>query len=193
MLKIKFLCALLPLFILLLIAQPENFAKQHSTNSAMQSSYKLRASVISAAGGSGTSAGKTLHSTLGQVVQGRGSAGDIELRTGYWGGFFDILVGVEEEIPTAHRNELFQNYPNPFNPITTIDYMVEQEGPVEIAIFNVNGQRIRVLERTHKAPGRYRVQWDGRNDNGSTVASGMYFYRLRTGRFTAVRKMLLIR
>jgi hypothetical protein len=193
MLKIKFLCALLPLLLLLLIAQPENFAQQRNEGSALQSSYKLRVSVISAGGGSRASAGKKLHSTLGQVAQGTGSAGDMVLYSGYWGGFLDILVGVEEDIPTAYRNELFQNYPNPFNPITTIDYMLQREELVEIAIFNVNGQRVRVLERDHKAPGRYRVQWDGRNDKGMTVASGMYFYRLRAGGFTAVKKMLLIR
>jgi M6 family metalloprotease-like protein len=88
---------------------------------------------------------------------------------------------------------LKQNYPNPFNPSTTIDYSVAKTSPVEIAIFDVNGRRVKTLFSGIKTQGIYKAVWNGKNDRGTSVASGLYFYRLIAGDFTQIKKMILLR
>jgi hypothetical protein len=95
------------------------------------------------------------------------------------------------EIPD--KFELFQNYPNPFNPSTTISYQLPVGGEVELTIYNLLGQKIRKLVNTKQPAGFYQVEWDGRDDTGSEVASGIYLYRWMTGEFVQVRKMVLLR
>jgi flagellar hook assembly protein FlgD len=89
--------------------------------------------------------------------------------------------------------QLFQNYPNPFNPTTTIRYSVPRLSDVKITIFNILGQKVRSYHLTQQSAGTYNLNWDGRNENNQTVASGMYIYRMKASEFTMVRKMLLIR
>ncbi len=191
--RLKFVCMILTLLLIVPSITPGHDTSVGSETSAAQSSYLLRTSVIGAAGMPGTSGGYAMNGTLGQSTPpGEGSAAGKTLSAGFWkSGWWAILTG--EEVPVALRNELFQNYPNPFNPSTTIEYMVGEESPVEITIFNVKGQRIRTLLRDIKSPGRYSMHWDGRNDRGVTVSTGMYFYRLRIGSYSAVKKMLLLR
>jgi len=90
---------------------------------------------------------------------------------------------------------LEQNYPNPFNPVTTIRFQVPgSDGalPVRLELFDVTGRRIRTLIRGEEgSPGAYTVGWDGRDDRGTTVASGIYFYRLRAGVHQATRRLIL--
>ncbi len=90
---------------------------------------------------------------------------------------------------------LFQNHPNPFNPQTVIEFVNPQSRSVHVSldIFNVLGQRVRTLVDGDVAPGRHRIVWDGRDDNGHWAATGVYFYRLKTATFTASRKMLLLK
>ncbi|MCK4445955.1 MAG: T9SS type A sorting domain-containing protein, partial [Candidatus Marinimicrobia bacterium] len=89
---------------------------------------------------------------------------------------------------------LSQNYPNPFNPQTTIKYEVSQTGPIEVAIYNTIGQRICTLMRDYTQPGNYQVIWNGKNDAGEQVPSGIYFYQLRTVEFGILtKKMILLR
>jgi hypothetical protein len=88
---------------------------------------------------------------------------------------------------------LSQNYPNPFNPSTTIRYSLAKRSDVVLEIYNTIGQRIRTLFSGSQTTGEYAAVWDGTTDNGGHVASGVYFYRLRTGDFTAVRKLVMIR
>ncbi|HGY54906.1 MAG TPA: T9SS type A sorting domain-containing protein [Caldithrix abyssi] len=88
----------------------------------------------------------------------------------------------------VHEYALEQNYPNPFNPVTTIKFSIKKSGPVELEVFNAAGQKVAtLLNRTMKA-GRVEVKWDAGN-----MASGLYFYRLKSGNFTAVKKMLLVK
>jgi len=93
------------------------------------------------------------------------------------------------------RAALDQNYPNPFNPATTITYTVPDAGmrPVSLVIYDVRGARVRTLVDGMHSGGRFSVDWNGRNDAGARVSSGMYFYRLEQPGFTATRKMLLIK
>ncbi len=88
---------------------------------------------------------------------------------------------------------LMQNFPNPFNPSTTIRYALPRIQKVEITIFNILGQKIRSFQWDKQLPGVHQVIWDGNNSQGVSAGTGMYFYRITTGEFTAVRKMLLIR
>jgi hypothetical protein len=101
-------------------------------------------------------------------------------------------------IPVPTRAFLKQNVPNPFNPVTTIEYGVpagQGRGrvPVRIAVFDVKGRRVRRLVNGKQEPGVYTAIWDGRDDNGRGVQSGVYFYRLSAGAQTDSRKMLILR
>ena len=93
----------------------------------------------------------------------------------------------------AERFELAQNYPNPFNPTTTIAYQVPGQSAVRLAVYNVLGQRVRLLVDAVAQPGRYRVTWDGRNDAGARVGSGVYIYRFEAGDYHKVQKMILMK
>lgn len=90
--------------------------------------------------------------------------------------------------------ELLPNYPNPFNPTTTISYKLPKESRVRLTIYNILGQRVRELVRGEvQNVGVQRVSWDSRNDAGSTVATGIYIYRLQIGNFNTSRKMILMK
>ncbi|OQY29372.1 MAG: hypothetical protein B6244_03940 [Candidatus Cloacimonetes bacterium 4572_55] len=86
-----------------------------------------------------------------------------------------------------------QNYPNPFNPITTIRYAIPRAGDVEIRVYNISGQRVKTLVDKQQETGYYSVIWDGRNERGSQVGSGTYFYVVKAGSDEAMRKMVLLK
>ncbi|MBU0984423.1 MAG: T9SS type A sorting domain-containing protein [candidate division Zixibacteria bacterium] len=88
---------------------------------------------------------------------------------------------------------LHQNYPNPFNPSTWIGYELPTSLYVELTVLNLLGQEVRTLVSQRQAAGAYRFEWDGRANNDQPVASGLYFYRLRTGDVAQTRKMLLLK
>jgi hypothetical protein len=104
--------------------------------------------------------------------------------------------GTAGSSPLPKAFSLSQNFPNPFNPSTTIGFDIpEKHGEVwtELIVYNVRGQRVKTLLRESKVPGAYYIQWDGRNDNGQKVASGIYLYRLKAGEFVSTRKMVLVK
>ena len=98
---------------------------------------------------------------------------------------------VQENIPTSFS--LKQNYPNPFNPETIIEYELPQACEVEITIYNILGEKVRTLVKEIQKPGQQRVRWDGRNEKGKDVSSGIYLYRIRTLEFSQTKKMVLLR
>lgn len=110
-----------------------------------------------------------------------------------------LLASVRQDVKNIIPREwrLYQNYPNPFNPTTTIEFDVpEVTGKiprVAVQIFNILGQKITTLERGVYDVGRYRVTWNGTNEQGSRVASGVYFYRLLSGDYTSTKKMVLVK
>jgi hypothetical protein len=92
---------------------------------------------------------------------------------------------------------LAQNVPNPFNPETTIEYAIPAKvsGKVRVTlrIYNLLGQPVRTLVDEEKSPGRYHVVWDGKNEAGVRVSSGVYFYTIAAGSFKATKKMAMLR
>lgn len=88
---------------------------------------------------------------------------------------------------------LFQNYPNPFNPTTNIEFLLPHSGQVKIEIYNISGQKVRTLVDQFLKAGHKLVDWDGKDDNGNDVSSGIYFYRLQAGDFSETKKMVLLR
>ena len=88
---------------------------------------------------------------------------------------------------------LHTNYPNPFNPETTIEFDVARAGKVKLAVYNLLGQQIKILSDGQLNPGSYRVTWDGTNDSGAAVSSGIYFLRMSAGSFAQHRRMLLMK
>jgi len=97
----------------------------------------------------------------------------------------------EEKSPVSFS--LSPNYPNPFNPETRIEYSISKACQVRLEIFNTLGQKIRILVDEYQSVGKKGVIWDGRNENGNEVASGVYFYRLTAGDFSEAKKMLLLK
>lgn len=94
-------------------------------------------------------------------------------------------------VPT--RTALYQNYPNPFNPTTIIPFDLRESTPVTLRIYNVSGALVRTLVDGQLSAKSYRMEWNGRNDNGITVTSGVYFYKLVAGNFQDVRKLILMK
>lgn len=95
---------------------------------------------------------------------------------------------------------LFQNYPNPFNPRTTIRFSVAAQAtgepspfPVKLEIFNLLGQAVKTLVNDTRIPGLYTVEWDGTDLGGARVSSGIYFYRLSSGKYSETKKMVFVK
>jgi hypothetical protein len=97
------------------------------------------------------------------------------------------------ETPSAYKFALYQNVPNPFNPVTAIRYEIDKRSPVTLTIYNVEGRLVKRLVREVKDRGVYSVLWYGRNESGSIVSSGIYFYKLVAGGRVESKKMVLLK
>ena len=124
--------------------------------------------------------------------------------TGFWfsfGSFFPNVEIVEEIITNIKESEvsipenfrLEQNYPNPFNSETTINYIVSNLSKVKIVIYNMLGQNVRTLVSGNKNPGTYLIKWNGEDDSGFSVQTGIYFYRMEADDFIETRKLILLK
>jgi flagellar hook assembly protein FlgD len=97
------------------------------------------------------------------------------------------------------ENEIYSNrislsnYPNPFNPETKIVFNLPEEGNVKLIIYNIKGQRVKTLLDCYMSPGRSEMIWNGKDDNGKLVSSGVYFYQLVTEKKIITKKMMLIK
>jgi len=96
-------------------------------------------------------------------------------------------------VPKAYPVEfaLSQNSPNPFNPQTSIRLFIPEAARLALEIYNIPGQKIRTLENRFLPAGRYGYQWDGTDDDGSTIGSGVYFCNPEAGEFSQVKKLVL--
>ncbi len=103
------------------------------------------------------------------------------------------FVDNDNPVQIPKVTKLNKNYPNPFNPETTISYSVKNAGPVSINIFNIKGQKINTLVNESKAAGNYKIVWKGLDNNNKKVASGIYFYRMKSGNYTSTKKMILMK
>jgi len=106
-----------------------------------------------------------------------------------------VIIGdpTQEPVPPSIPmvTKLYNAFPNPFNPNTNIRYSLKEAGKVKIEIYNMKGQKIKSYNQEHASPGYYQVSWDGRDENGKNVASGIYLYRLTTANYTSAKKMVL--
>jgi len=108
----------------------------------------------------------------------------------------NIITGVDEDehgeiLP--YKFELSQNYPNPFNPVTTIEYSLLRRSHVTVEVYNVLGQKVRSLIDREESAGSYTVTWNGNDNSGIPVASGVYLYRFQAGDHIETKKMLLLK
>jgi len=100
-------------------------------------------------------------------------------------------VAEQESEGVPKEYALLGNYPNPFNPETSIEYQLPRPGRVEVSVYNLAGQHIRTLRQAHQPAGKYKLRWDGKDELGNSVASGVYLYRMHAGEFSATKKMIL--
>jgi flagellar hook assembly protein FlgD len=102
------------------------------------------------------------------------------------------VTGGAEPVP-AYAFVLEQNYPNPFNPATSISFEIDREEFVSLRIYDTAGRLVRTLVAANRDPGRYTELWNGSDESGHPVASGVYFCRLATGSSSITKKMILLR
>jgi len=102
---------------------------------------------------------------------------------------------LENEVQIPEEYTLSQNFPNPFNPSTTIEFGVPGEAfqDVTLKVFNVLGQTVRELVNGQLPPGRHSITWNGKDNLGMQVSSGLYFYQLNAGEFVAIKKLILMK
>jgi flagellar hook assembly protein FlgD len=111
-------------------------------------------------------------------------------------GSFNFSDEIKITITVPQAISLQQNYPNPFNSSTVINYEIggNFEGALRLAIYNTLGQPIRnLVNQERSSAGRYQVIWDGKNDSGKPVSSGVYYLQLTAGKTTLYRKLLFLR
>ena len=107
---------------------------------------------------------------------------------------WDVNAAIEDDISNVVSDySLEQNYPNPFNPTTSISYSIPTNDVVSLKIYNIMGQEVRTLVNASQAAGTHTIQWDGLNSNGQRVASGVYLYVMKAGKFVQSKKMTLMK
>jgi hypothetical protein len=108
---------------------------------------------------------------------------------------FDLCTDIDDnnDQPLPVTFELHQNYPNPFNPITNISFSLSTATDVSLEVFNMLGQKIKILHTGRLPAGTHVFQWDATDDRREKVASGIYFYRLTAGEHVQAKKMVLLK
>lgn len=146
-----------------------------------------------AGGGAMLSAGGgfDVSGTIGQSLAATSTGADFTLFGGFWnpGALAPLAVG---GAPAGPRFALLPARPNPFAGTTTIEFELAETAFARLAIYDVSGQRVRLLVDETLAAGRQRVFWDGRNSSGAPVASGVYFARVEAGSFRASTRIVVL-
>jgi hypothetical protein len=101
------------------------------------------------------------------------------------------VTAIREEQSTPQNFALRQNYPNPFNSQTVIGYQLPQASEIELAVYDLLGQRITTLAQSLQRAGAHSIEWDGRDHTGANAASGVYLHRLSTRDFVMTKKLVL--
>ena len=108
--------------------------------------------------------------------------------------FVNYVVSIDENPETNFKGfHLNSNYPNPFNSETTISFLIPKISKVEISIYNIKGQKIKTLVNENLQRGHHKILWNGKNENGETVSSGIYFYKMETDNFSEIKKCILLK
>ncbi len=108
--------------------------------------------------------------------------------------FSSLDIGTSVSETTLPRKfTVYDNYPNPFNPATTISYDLQEAGHVKVSVYNALGQKIKILVDENQKAGSHRLQWDGTNNGGLIVTSGIYFYEIEAGDKISVKSMLFVK
>lgn len=149
------------------------------------------------------SSDNSLESLLGETIVGKGSSRSSNISIGFFSNPYlnPVVTGInnkQEDEGTPISYELKQNYPNPFNPSTTIEFSLPYQSNVSIIIYDILGQRTRTLLSEVRSAGNYYVKWQGDNEFGSKVGSGVYFYVIRAlgpnnTSFIKYKKMILLK
>jgi flagellar hook assembly protein FlgD len=106
----------------------------------------------------------------------------------------EFLSVHSNELPLPVVTQLSGNYPNPFNPTTTISFSIAQTlSFVELEIYNIKGQKVKTLIDEKLPAGNHQVIWNGKDDNSKQAASGIYFYKMKSGNYNETKKMLLLK
>ncbi len=106
-------------------------------------------------------------------------------------GWQEYLLSTKPPLPASY--ELYQNFPNPFNNTTKIRYQLPRYSDVKLTIYNILGQKVKHLINKRQEAGYYELTWDGRNDFGNAVASGLYFIEFRAEKYRKMLKILLVK
>jgi len=163
-------------------------------------SYVILADVVSSSGWEAESESYLLRGSTAQPVIGMSCDGRYIESAGFWHwnmSWPEPVVGVRAE-PSLDQTlpkefGLSQNYPNPFNPVTNINYALPEVVYVRLQIYNILGQRVITLVDEPQTAGYKRVSWNGRDEYGREMASGVYFCGLEAGRYAASKKLLLLK
>jgi hypothetical protein len=141
---------------------------------------------------------QTVNLIPGQTIELAFDAADVQpLEPGYVREFVFTAKGYyttysgSAALPQVYQLE--QNYPNPFNPSTVIYYTLPTATDVNLVVYNTIGQKVKTLVATSQTAGQHSVEWDGTDETGNTVSSGVYFYKLTSPDYSATRKMMLIK
>jgi len=139
--------------------------------------------------------GETVNFWLEGIVANDASGAPLEVAAQSEVTTVTVATSVESEENTSQPVDfrLHQNHPNPFNAGTTISYEIPEDVHVTIKVYSSTGQYITTLVNKFTQRGRYRINWDGRDEHGQAVASGVYIYQIEAGSFTQNRKMILLR
>jgi hypothetical protein len=125
------------------------------------------------------------------------STGDYVLEFAHNTNFTDIgfptAIPDLESVNMPTTFALDQNFPNPFNPSTTIRFSIPEATQVTLIVYNNLGQKVRTLSDENMSAGAYQVSWDGTNDTGQLMSSGIYYYQIQAGSFNQVKRMILIK
>ena len=107
--------------------------------------------------------------------------------------YYSNTTGSNDNTIIPIMNKLNSNFPNPFNPTTTISFSLKETGNVKIEIFNIRGQKVKTLINGLLPAKNHQIVWNGKDDKGKSVSSGIYFYKMKSANYTASRKMILMK
>ena len=159
------------------------------------SNYRLQKQLADQGGNLSMSDNYKINDAVGQPSP-VGVSGSINysVSSGFWSGgliITDIHDPYNDAIPDKFA--LFQNYPNPFNPRTTITFKLPDPSDVHLVIYDLTVRLIKTLTSSWYPAGSHQIQWDGRDDRGNSVASGIYVYRIQAGNYVQSNKMMLLK